>query len=1615
MKIEYEEYNIKTVSENGLSFCMRKRRKFLLNNNDFMLDIIAKLNKQLSNKQLKNDLKGIDNTLSVKVIAKLATALSKKQLGDSLKQLNNLYVQVGTKFKTDKDTRNKLLNEIAQLQKNLTELQLKVNVEKGASQNAINSVISTAKTAQRYADKTSIALDVEVRKEKAVNDIIFIGEKCSKLFSNLSASQKYENLLNSAYSISDKSQLQEVRARISAFTSELKASGLAAESTGRKWGKLIDRAKELFSAASVVRTIFVQAKQAVSTTIDLDKVYTDLVKVNDELNRNDYADYLSRCNQKAQELATTQKALIEGAAEFSKSGYNLSTSDALTEKSTILSNVGDMGASDSAKAIISGVQAYDVVDGYTDVVNKAQALIDKYNEVGNTASITTAEIAQGVQKVGSVFADANSSVDHLIALGAAGNRQYQDADSLFLGLRTSALRIRGASTELEEAGEDIEGVMSVLDNQKSIKALTGVDILEKDQQTIRSIYDIFLDISKVYKDMSDVDQSALLDIIAGKHRASAISATLNNMTEAQEILQNSLNAAGSAQREYDTYLESTEAHLQQFQAKLVETYSTFINGDMISHAADLGSAILDLINKTDLLKHGLIAIATLKIGQGISAAGGAIAGTITQMNILGNALQQIKSLPLDSVLRKATLDDIGESTKALTEKNLKLLLSQKQLNDSDKMIILSKHNLTEEEALSKLETLGLTTATNANTAANTANAGSVNTLKGAFTGLTASVKATWAAMSALQKASIIFAAISTAWSIGSSIINGIKQRTEELRQATQESANAYKESASSIDDYTKRYQELHQALLEAKGNEEETYNIKKQLLDLQTELNDKFGEEYGKINLVTDAYKDQTEAIKAYNKEIANKTLNDIGEKGINDAKSQMLDKKKYNLGMDISLYSDEGLAIQELADKYGIDINSNEGSGTLSLILKTDATTAESTINDFMADVRSLRDNGDFDFTDSFDNVLDYSGSELKRVKDTIEQLGDALQQILIAEIIKDDDELARKYNNALETVEALNEAVLKSEDPFNDENVQKLRQDLEALKATFTTEELENYGYVLYDVFNQADTKLIDFHNELKNNSELQKLADNLRGLDNLDLESLNPGENASFDKLKESADEYKLSLAELIDELVRLGYVQTNATEENAIKELFSSFDNTEIGERLQYINSQFKAGEISCKEYFDALNSEIANVDFSNYTNSLEEANAASAQFFADSTQQAASGLSDLINKFDSGSMSVSEYLEGYLSIANTLSTLTNELQENSASWNQNGTAMSNATSNTLDNTQSALDNAISTIQSYQDSIYSLEQLMTGAVEAGTDEFSAHTQVIAEDLANIVATGGQMADEIASTLGTTTAEIASSMSENVSNQSLAAQAITANTNAAIGDMANSVGELFDTLGNAISNFKVDISFGIKSISMQDVDMGLLGTHKLPKIDFSLEASGDSLSAIGSAISSFGKSVASNMAPQMIELPDFSFKGDNKYTPDASVLDNYNKKLNDMKNAQKGAGKATKDANDALKEQKEAIEAQKEALEAEKEALQEQKEAAAEALEEQIDGIDDVIKGKEKEINLLDDEIDKIKEAREERKRDLDLQKAQYDLARAEDQRPKLVNYMPDAIVI
>ena len=135
---------------------------------EFLLDIIAVLNKQATRKKIKDDLKGMDNSMYVKVISKLSMALSQRQLKKDLKQLNDLYLQVGADLKIDSALKKKLQSRIKTLQDNISDLQIRVR----AKDSDITKTVTEARNkGQRVASRTSIDFNIEVKKEKALADL----------------------------------------------------------------------------------------------------------------------------------------------------------------------------------------------------------------------------------------------------------------------------------------------------------------------------------------------------------------------------------------------------------------------------------------------------------------------------------------------------------------------------------------------------------------------------------------------------------------------------------------------------------------------------------------------------------------------------------------------------------------------------------------------------------------------------------------------------------------------------------------------------------------------------------------------------------------------------------------------------------------------------------------------------------------------------------------------------------------------------------------------------------------------------------------------------------------------------------------------------------------------------------------------------------------------------------------------------------------------------------------------------------------------------------------------------------------------------------------------------
>lgn len=453
-------------------------------------------------------------------------------------------------------------------------------------------------------------------------------------------------------------------------------------------------------------------------------------------------------------------------------------------------------------------------------------------------------------------------------------------------------------------------------------------------------------------------------------------------------------------------------------------------------------------------------------------------------------------------------------------------------------------------------------------------------------------------------------AIAGALGIAAIAIANHKKKMEELRKATDEAATSYKETSDSIDSYVERYQELQQALQAAKGNEEETYNVKKQLLELQTELNEVYGDEYGKINLVTQAYKDQTDAIKNLKKVESIKFLNDPeNEKQFKDATEAMTTEQTYTIGYVSKNGGSKGQAeLKALYEKYaaqGILELEDYGFDDLEVNLTADPASAKEVIEELSVEIsdlglqyKHLFDEGeDNHFEDNVDIML----SSLEDAESIIEKWGNIYQNQLFAQIGVD-NKMNTQWEAAEKAIENYNDAVLKAEDPFTDENVKYYRYQLEQISKEMSEGEWVNYSYIVDSLLAGADTALYDFNKEFQNNTYFQSLADSLSGMYDFEVEDMiNNKSGNAWELLERSGLEAK----QLIDYLIQIGKLKTQIFEQGTEKPLTfidvqSNIQNLSKG--LDQLDSIY--ADILNKEDFD-YSSILNNDDFKNTFGNLDE--------------------------------------------------------------------------------------------------------------------------------------------------------------------------------------------------------------------------------------------------------------------------------------------------------------------------------------------------------------------------------------------------------------------------
>lgn len=418
--------------------------------------------------------------------------------------------------------------------------------------------------------------------------------------------------------------LEENQAAMAHVKAQAEALGLTTETLGQKFTRLW---KEHFQTAAVMAGLhFVQQgmQQVYQSVVEVDTSMTELKKVTDETDAS-YANFTKRAAQQSRELGASISDYIQTTADWARLGYNLPDAEELARVSSLYANVGDgiESASQASEYLISTLKGFDLA------ASDAERVVDIINQVANTEPVSAQDLSEIMKRSSAALDAANTSFEKTVALGTAMNSVLQDSSTTGTALKTLSMYLRATKTELEESGEDATYCASSMSKLRdSILGLTKGQVdIQLDKDTYKDVYDIMQEISRVYDQLTDKDQAALLNLLGGKRNANAIQALIQQFKIAEDTLAQTESAAGSAMRENETYLDSIQGKMSQMSSAFQKLSGDLLDSSLVKGIVDIGTAVIDLTDDVVNLTGVLPALAGV-LSSAFAVGGPKLTGSI---------------------------------------------------------------------------------------------------------------------------------------------------------------------------------------------------------------------------------------------------------------------------------------------------------------------------------------------------------------------------------------------------------------------------------------------------------------------------------------------------------------------------------------------------------------------------------------------------------------------------------------------------------------------------------------------------------------------------------------------------------------------------------------------------------------------------------------------------------------------------------------------------------------------------------------------------------------------------------------------------------------------------
>lgn len=273
------------------------------------------------------------------------------------------------------------------------------------------------------------------------------------------------------------------------------------------------------------------------------------------------------------------------------------------------------------------------------------------------------------------------------------------------------------------------------------------------------------------------------------------------------------------------------------------------------------------------------------------------------------------------------------------------------------------------------------------------------------------------------------------------IVKGIVsavQHQEDLRQAALEAGSALDKQSAAINDYKTQISSLKESLDKGNLSEQEAYDTRKQLISIQDELFEKYGDEAAGIDLVNGKLDEQIAKLDGIADRKA-KTFLASNSESINTAQKKMTEDLYLQPGGMYEVKEDQAEKLQEIVSKYadqgltmrmsGAGMLNKTGSRRIEFNITANATDAERTLSDFMNDLAEIEDKTHFLGSEQYEALRNGLSTGVQDAQSVIDTWGSDAETAAKYQI-QLRDTWSKTYKDLTEAQETYNDAVAKNDD---------------------------------------------------------------------------------------------------------------------------------------------------------------------------------------------------------------------------------------------------------------------------------------------------------------------------------------------------------------------------------------------------------------------------------------------------------------------------------------------------------------------------------------------------------------------------------------------------------